>query len=414
MCVLIVAVFLTAVGLAIFGPAILSLLKHLRPLKRLRDSRVVRTSADRHRVRVAFASIWTNAIGLGLIAAVIFLVGASHLGFDIWRHYSREGGSPPTASLEELLQKKLPDSEIQQRQHRELVDAIQKWRPPDTILVQTDNEAIRAELSKLETIIANLEGAAKERFTNVEVLGSLAKWILWSLAGAGVALFVRSFFATSLSRRVLEIAAAGAHTIPSIFGGLKLANDLKTDFTAIKDMGGIHFNLQWGESKPPPPKPTEPRDVDVYLHLDVGRGQDSLPAAMDCGSGEEQQVGPFDSGLVTLTKAKHSANDVAAALLKRAGGKPERLTAIILIGSADKRSLKPQTEAMYSSNAGLAQARIEMVKTALGEKFEKNKPPVLEFYAGPANTSAKLSDDKLSGDRMVKVCVLWDRKPESN
>ena len=295
MCILIIAAFFAAIGLAIFGPAIFSLLRYLRPLKRLRKSSLIRTASERNGIRVGIASIWTNALGLGLIAAVIFLVGASHLGFEIWRHYSGESTPLSTVKLEELLQKKLPDPDTQQRQHRELVDAIQSRRPSDTILsAPSDKEAIKAELSKLEPIVANLERAAKERFSNVQVLVALAKWILWPLAVAGVVLFVRSFFATSLPRRVLEIAAAGALTIPSIFGGFKFANDLKTDFTAIKDMGGIHFNLTRGESQPPPPKPTEPRDVDVYLHLDVERGPNSLPAAMDCGSGEEQQVGPFE------------------------------------------------------------------------------------------------------------------------
>jgi hypothetical protein len=419
MCVLIAAVFWTAIGLAIFGLAIFALLRHLRPLKRLRDSRLMRRSADRHRIRVAFTSVWANALGLGLIAAVIFLVGASHLGFEIWRHYSGESAPLSTARLEELLEKRLPDPELQKQQHREMVNAIQSRKPSDTILVPSDKEAIKAELSKLEPIVANLERAAKERFTNVEVLGSLAKWILWSLAGAGVVLFVRSFFATSLSRRVLEIAAAGALMVPSIFGGLKLANDLKTDFTAIKDMGGIHFNLQWGESQPPTPKPTEPRDVDVYLHLDVGRGQDSLPATMDCGEGDKQRVGPFDGGDVTLTAttATMSGEAVAKELLKRAGAKPERLSAIILIGSADKRSLKPQTAALYSSNAGLAQARIGVVKDALKsffekeEAFKKSMPQMLAFYAGPTMTGAKLPIAGLSKDRTVQVCVLWDHKP---
>jgi hypothetical protein len=160
--------------------------------------------------------------------------------------------------------------------------------------------------------------------------------------------------------------------------------------------------------------------MDVYLHLDVGRGQDSLPAAMDCGEDDKQQrVGPFDIGGVKLTSAEKSDKAVASDLLTRAKSKPEQLTAIILIGSADKRPLKPQTAALYSSNAGLARARIGIVKAALKEVFEKEEafkksmPPIMAFYAGPENAGAKASVADLSKDRTVQVCVLWDRRPES-
>jgi hypothetical protein len=417
MCILIVAVFFTAIGLAIFGPAIFSLLKQLRPLKRLRDSRAVRASADRHRVRVAFASIWTNALGLGLIAAVIFIVGASHLGFEVWRYYAGEVASSSTASLEELLQKKLPDPEIQQRQHRELVGAIQKWRPPDTILVPTDNEANKAEFLKLERVVERLERAAKERFANVDVLRSAAGWVVLSLFATGGALFIRSFFATSTPRRVLEIAAAAALTVPSIFGGLKLANDLKTDFTAIGEMGGIHFNFQWGKSEPPgpkppkpaDPKPLEPREVDVYLHLDVARGEGASSTLMDCGQ-DGERVGPFGIGTITLDENDTKKLTTFAKSLKElTKDKSNRLTAIVLIGSADKRPLKPKTASLYSSNAGLAQARIAVVRKALKGESD-TLPRIMEFYAGPEMTDAKLPSDALSSDRSVKICLLWDRK----
>jgi hypothetical protein len=364
---------------------------------------------ERNRIRLSIASTRTNALGLGIVAAVILLVGASQIGLEAWRHHTAEKAPQSTSGLEELLQRRLPTPEIQQSQHQAIVNAIRDWRP-GTVPVPIDDETIRADLLKFESRIENLEKAATERFTNVNV----PKWVAWlvviSLCGAGVFLGFRTFAETDRSKRVLEFGAAAALTIPSIFGGLELATHLKVDFALIKNDGGLHPGSERGGSRPPPTS-TEPRDVDVYLHLDVGRGPDALPAAMDCGDDDKQQVGPFDVGKVTVPTKNRSAEAVVAELKARVSGKPDRLTAIILIGSADKRSLKPGTAALYSSNAGLARARIEVVKTALGKVFEKNKPPVLQFYAGPEKTSAKLLPKDLSADRTVQVCVLWDSKP---
>jgi hypothetical protein len=413
MCVLIVAVFLAAVGLAIFGPIIFSLLKHLRPLKRLRDSRAVRASADRHRVRVAFASIWTNALGLGLIAAVIFLVGASHLGFEIWRHYSGESTPLSTAKLEELLQKKLPDPETQQRQHQELVDAIKSRRPRDEGPPPVDNnEAIQTVLSNLTARIENLENAAKDIFDSLRILEIVAWGGIAFGVILGLGLAIRGFFSKedSKKRKTAEALGGIALVIASALGGIKIKADFKGEFPLFK---GVTFGP--GGQKPISSPTPAPRDVDVYLHLDVGRGQDAPPVLMDCRDAGGR-VGPFAIGATTLEAQNEGDPETIARKLKdRTARHSSRLTAIMLIGSADKRSLRPRTASLYSSNAGLAQARIGVVRKALENVFKPGEPPpILEFYAGPTQTDAKSPPDRLSGDRTVKVCVLWDRKPESN
>jgi len=427
MCVLIVAVFLTAIGLAIFGPAIFSLLRHLRPLQRLRDSSLIRTSDERNRLRLGVASIWANALGLGLIAAVIFVVGASHLGFDIWRHYSGKGASQSTTRLEELLQKKLPDPEVQQRQHQAIVDAIQKWRPPDTVPAPIDNEAIQAELSELESRVASLENAPKDSFSGLQAASTIAWLVVGGLAIVGIGLVLKAFFEKDWPKFFRDVVGALVLLSLSALGrsGLKadLKADLKGDFSVVRQVGNL-LSINFGSNTPPPPRlgsrprprPTStptpaPRDVDVYLHLDVGRGEDAPPALMDCGKAGEH-IGPFGIGTKTLD-ADRSRNltTIANDIKERAKEKSNRLTAIALIGSADKRSLKPKTASLYSSNAGLARARIGVVREALEGAFKPDKPPpIMEFYAGPEKTDAKLSGDALSSDRSVKICLLWDRK----
>jgi hypothetical protein len=363
------------------------------------------SGVERSRSRIQFLSIRTNVLALVLISLVAFLTVSLDAYRTIWPDRSLSSGA-----LEKLLQSKLPDSEVQAQRHREIVEALRDRRPSGTVPGSVNDEAVRTELLKFKTSIDNLEEAAKERISNVEVLRYAAWTVLVSLFLAGIFFFSRSFYETRPEKKALERAVAVALTVPTLFGGLKLATDLKFDITLIKDLGGVHFPASGLGSQPL--TPTEPRDIDIHLHLDVLRGQDSFPAAMDCGEDGKQTVGPFDVGDKTLTKPKRTTEGVIRELQTRVAGKPERLTAIILIGSADKRSLKPRTAELYSSNAGLARARIGVVRDALKETFKKSTPPILEFYAGPAMTDAKLSADDLSPDRAVQVCVLWDRKPD--
>jgi hypothetical protein len=133
---------------------------------------------------------------------------------------------------------------------------------------------------------------------------------------------------------------------------------------------------------------------------------------MDCGEGDTFRIGPFDVGAVTLGEGEtKKLENVAATLAARQS--PSHIVAVMLIGSADKRPLKQKTAESFSSNQGLAQARIRAVRKVLEPALARDRLPILETYAGPAKTGAKLSIDDLASDRAVQICVFWSPRPEA-
>lgn len=417
--------------LAIVGASIVVWRSHLRPLSRQADR--AQRGEERSRLKLGVASISATVLALLLIA----FVGLAQLGFEIWKFNSIEHSSAPPPSLEAFSRHEIADAETLQRQHRELVDAIRSLTPRASTPAQVNDAAIPAAFEKLQARIEKLESATEQSFSGLTVLGYFGWVVVACLGFGGLALVMRAIFREAgATRKSIELLSGCILMLLSVAGGSKLKFDFKTDLTLLKDLhissgdfklggfklweykaGDVKFELPGGGAPKPTPSPDARQGVDVYLHVDVARPDDALPAKMDCGPKNDRRVGPFDDGAVTLNSddGRNSLDAIIKDLKQQlapapANVKPDRLTAIILIGSADKRSLKPKTVALYSSNAGLAQARVGVVKEALDKVFEPNSPPIIESYAGPVQTSAAAAQADLAGDRSVQVCMLWDRK----
>jgi hypothetical protein len=388
---------------AVIAWALFYLFRHYRGLRDLQPRGWDRrgSQAERNRARVEIASIRTNVIAL----LVISLVGAMQFGFEVWRQTFSKPSGELGSVVEELLNRKMLDAEILERQHREIVDAIRDGRP-STVSVPVDDAALRADLLKLRSSVENLQKIAQERFSNMETLGSIAWAVVAALSLVGVLFLVRAYFEASPAKKALDIAAAAALVIPSLFG-VKLATQLKFDFALIKDSQVKLPDFIWhSDSKAPP----EPQAVDIHLDLSL-KLPDSPATKMDC----RFRVGPFIGGKPDLDERPRKAlDDVAAKLAAEviAG----HVAAIWLVGSADRRSLKPETAKNYDTNQGLAQARNATVQkalqNALKKREEEGSPPVKEMpsitgvYAGHTMTGSDIPVSALAVDRNVQICLF--------
>ena len=91
-----------------------------------------------------------------------------------------------------------------------------------------------------------------------------------------------------------------------------------------------------------------------------------------------------------------------------------RLISLLLIGSADKRSLYTQSvKRLFGSNTALAQARAEWVRKQLAAaRVSQSTEAMVALHVGPSILnviSAKDVSRELALDRAVQVCALWDR-----
>ena len=91
----------------------------------------------------------------------------------------------------------------------------------------------------------------------------------------------------------------------------------------------------------------------------------------------------------------------------------KKLAGILLIGSADKTHLKRETERLYDSNFGLAQARALYVQDQLldlkkgGDSRIEGLATILALNAGPSQLGPEKIDAKqLAIDRSVRACVM--------
>jgi len=83
-------------------------------------------------------------------------------------------------------------------------------------------------------------------------------------------------------------------------------------------------------------------------------------------------------------------------------------SAILLVGSADWRGLRPGLRRKYTSNDDLARARAKEVGRELAKLLKDWLPqPVIKLYASPS-THRGDSADVLAHDRAVKICILWN------
>jgi hypothetical protein len=196
--------------------------------------------------------------------------------------------------------------------------------------------------------------------------------------------------------------------------------------------------------------PTE-QSITIYLpEIQTRR------AALDCGmqnaedkpgmlnanderSENSFRIGPFPDGLATPKAAKRDNPKQADAIFELLKVKinavadklasdmranhDDRLVAVLLIGSADKRALGT-TKEIYASNAGLGHARAIWVAEEL-QKPKGSNPgpegdnpllktiPIITLNSGPSLfdiTAEKSASEQLAPDRSVQVCALWEKK----
>jgi hypothetical protein len=170
--------------------------------------------------------------------------------------------------------------------------------------------------------------------------------------------------------------------------------------------------------KAKPNKDSSPTQSQVALTVIFNAAErPNMPTqtVFDCGSSEKPfKVGPFAAGEVVL---EHDNTGVRA-LLDRliASGDHRALIALMLIGSADKTPLLPELAQRYGSNAGLAQARAEWVKSQLLEadathQLDLDGPAkIATLTAGPSQVGLTIPATDLALDRAVRVCAIWGTK----
>jgi len=115
------------------------------------------------------------------------------------------------------------------------------------------------------------------------------------------------------------------------------------------------------------PASTSPQGLDVKIHVTADEME------LDCGEGDNYKIGLFVDGTAGNTSVKPDEKNLSE-LTGKITKLTEKLTenhlgqrplGLILVGSADKRELKPPLFHFFGSNAGLAQTRAEWVRKAI-------------------------------------------------
>jgi hypothetical protein len=357
--------------------------------------------SERTRLRLEVLSIRSNVLALVLISIVAFL----QVGFEFRRSLTSANPSP---AIEERSPSRLPDQDLQKQQHQQIIDAIRSVRPemPSEIEKQ-----VPARLSELETRVARLEKQPADKSPDTVIktspaVSSLVSLItgfgFFGLLACAVAIGGFLYFLQSnhfISRKTYGVAAASL-AVGSLWGSVTLLKDV----SLVKSADSlIKFELKTESTST-----SKPQSTDINLDVSV-RLADSPAGKMDCGDGGSMRIGPFGDGTSDLDDdERKKLRDIATSLAADVTG--GRVVAVMLIGSADKRSLTPKTAKNFNSNQGLAQARVAAVRSELEQALKvaavKTLPPILESYAGPTKTYAGLPITELSVDRAVQVCVL--------
>jgi len=365
--------------------------------------------------RLSIVSVWANVLTLSLITIVIAIVGLSQVGLELWRPGSGENAYLSTAALEDLLRSRLPDAGTLAQQHKDILEALRG--DPGLPPISRADDALQARLSDLQSQIDSLRAKGggqplPEGATVVQASPEISSFLWWMLVflavliGTSALAGVSALIARSVSqwRNKQKIAAAATvvtaatATLGSVVGGFVLFKSF--DVIGKADSVSL-FRIENHYQSPEQPAP---QPVDFHLRLDLRQAGDIAPAKMDC-----QRIGPFDDGGVALaTDEEDKISGIAKSIVTRR--QTDYLTAIMFKGSADKRPLKPATAARYSSNEGLAQARIAVVRKLLLAGLGTERPQMLESYGGPSMTEAALPVGALASDRAVEVCVFWSPK----
>jgi hypothetical protein len=149
---------------------------------------------------------------------------------------------------------------------------------------------------------------------------------------------------------------------------------------------------------------------DVRLSLDLtGTGPD-----VQCP--REYKIGPLKDGATDRVESGNESFDDQIARIARDLGstrQKRRLVALLLVGSADKRPLRPPLAQKFGSNVGLAQVRAKTVRERLETQLGPAPPTVLVLSAGPSLVIMKQNGndsqfrETLGTDRHVQVCAVW-------
>ncbi|WP_314958816.1 hypothetical protein [Bradyrhizobium cosmicum] len=354
---------------------------------------------ERAEVRLNILAILSNLAGLLIIA----LVGSLQIAVELWRPNADLPRLSPV--VEELLRTRLPDQEVLRQQHKELVEAIKTDQSPKELNgalyakvfdLQAQVEGLQAKLAELSpkpvaAVQTNPVMSSIASLANLAVLLPLAACLL---AALGVLHFLYS--SGAISGRVYTTAAATL-AAGSLFGGFTFWKE----FNVLKSLDSL-IKVEYK-----PQQESRPGDLQsLGVRFDVSLRSDNLsPAEMDCG---DRGIS-FASGDADLKSSAPIVRELIAKRLKGVGTS-NRLAGIMLIGSADKRPLKPETAEKFSTNEGLARARVEAVRKLLEDELSREnlKVPVLGSFIGPSNAGSKASAGQLADDRVVQVCYLWN------
>jgi hypothetical protein len=372
--------------------------------------------SERTRLRLSILSVRSNVAALALISLAAFLLVSLEVYRTMW-----PDKSSASAALEELLRSKLPDPEVQAQRHREVVDTIRNARPVDWSS-QPDAQWSR-KLADLEGKVNQLKRQLDDGKTPVSIISDPPQTstalpvasILTAIALLVGALLIGGLFyilvkKDLVSKKAGTAAAATSLAVGSLLGGMTLFKD----FTLFKQLDLHEFSIFRIDRRElhavapvtpatlvaaipqPPADTTPPPPTDVHVDLSL-RLLEPSSATVECA----HHVGPFRDGTAILSGEEiEQLNGVIVDIAKKA----ERVIAVMLIGSADKRSLTSKTAKSFDSNPALAQARSDYVQSRL-EPVLGTKGFIKSFRA-PTKTDEKASPDDLKEDRMVDICLV--------
>ena len=151
----------------------------------------------------------------------------------------------------------------------------------------------------------------------------------------------------------------------------------------------------------------------IYLlHLGI---QSAAPAQVEINPSDASfsfqhlaDIGPFPDSANCPSHLKEQPSFLAAVNnLKEISS---AILGVLVIGSADTRTLTPNLRKTFGTNAGLAQARADCVKALLVEQVPAVKSEFMKSYArGPINVGSLMSQTDLASDRVVSVYVMGKR-----
>jgi hypothetical protein len=380
--------------------------------------------SDRTRMRLNVLSVRSNVASLVLISLAAFLLVSLEVYRTMWPDRSSS-----SAALEELLRAKLPDAEVQAQWHREIVDASRNARPADPS--KPPDEQWSRKLADVEGKLAQLKQQFDGMKTRVGVLAEPppipshlpAASVLMAIALTVGAFLIGGLFYILAKRQLIsqqagKAAAATSLAIGSVLGGTTLLKD----FSLFRQLDVKEFSfvkiqradpLQAAASQPVVPQPVitpepvalqpanpqpvpPPPATDVHVDLNL-RLLEPSSATVECA----HHVGPFGDGNAMLSgDEREQLQSMIVDIAKKA----ERVIAVLLIGSADKRALTPKTAKTYTSNLGLAEARVEFVQSEL--KPLLGTADFIRSFRGPTKTADNASAEDLKEDRSVEICLV--------